>query len=93
MMLVIPESVLIARLVDFDQTGHTGQGTQALMTLSVLEHNLDEAQLRRMAKVERVHDMLAAARALLACPEQPTLTDALLRELRERVHAARYPAT
>ena len=49
MTMVIPESVLIARLVEFDQTGHTGHATQALMMLSVLEKTLDEAQLRRMA--------------------------------------------
>ena len=85
--MVIPESVLIARLVEFDQTGRTGHATQALMMLSVLEGTLDDERLLRMAKVERVVDMLSAARVLLARPEQPTLTDALLRELRERVHA------
>ena len=63
------------------------------MMLSVFEGTLDDESLLRMAKVERVDDMLSAARVLLARPEQPTLTEVLLRELRERVHAARYPAT
>ncbi len=91
MTMVVPESVLVARLVEFDQTGHTGHATQALMMLAVLEDTLDADLLLKLAQSERVDDLLTAARALVAQPEQPTLTDALLRELRERVRSARYP--
>ena len=88
--MVVPESILIARLVEYDQTGHTGHATQAFMMLSVLSEALDDAELTRMAKTEGVYDLLLAARAFLARPQHPMLTDSSLRHLRDSVRAQRY---
>jgi len=54
--MVIPEVVLVGRLVEYDQTGHTGHATQALLMLDILGPTINEQELGRMAKVERVED-------------------------------------
>jgi hypothetical protein len=86
--MVLPEVVLIGRLVEFDQTGHTGHATQALLMLSVLD-DIDEAALARLAAQERVEDFLAFFRELAASPERPIIDDAFLRTKRDEVLQAR----
>ena len=83
--MVLPEVVLVGRLVEFDQTGHTGHGAQALLMLDVLGSAIDDVALGRLAASERVNDVLDAFRALLAAPERPTITDERLVRVREEL--------
>ena len=92
MEMVLPEVVLVGRLVEYDQTGHTGHAAQALLMLDVLGTTLNEPELSRMATVECVQDVLSALRTLLSDPERPQVTDTLLRELRDGIHARRRGA-
>lgn len=84
LQMVLPEVVLIGRLVEFDQTGHTGHATQALLMLTVLD-DIDEAALARLAAQERVEDFLAFFRELAASPQRPTIDDAFLRSKRDEI--------
>jgi hypothetical protein len=84
LQMVLPEVVLIGRLVEFDQTGHTGHATQALLMLSVLD-DIDEGALARLAAQERVEDFLAFFRALAASPTRPIINDAFLRTKRDEI--------
>jgi len=87
--MVLPEVVLVGRLVEFDQTGHTGHGAQALLMLDVLGSAIDDVALGRLAASERVNDVLDAFRALLAAPERPTITDERLVRVRDELLARR----
>ena len=84
------ESLLVGRLVEFDQTGHTGHGAQAFVILSVLRSSLDEALLAELARRERVVDLLAALREIAEGEDaDDRIDDAALVALRERVRAER----
>ena len=86
--IVLLESVLVGRLVEYDQTGHTGHAAQALMILEILDGTLNESELRRMAKVEGVLDVLSALRTFLRDPARSMVTDTLLREIRDGITCA-----
>lgn len=83
--MVLPESVLVGRLVEYDQTGHTGHGAQALLMLDVLDGSIDEVVLKRLASAERVEDVLAAFRELLGATRGRMITDDLLRSVRDKI--------
>lgn len=89
MQMVLPEVVLVGRLVEYDQTGHTGHAAQALLMLDTLAGTLNEPELARMAAVERVQDVLAAFRTLLHSPVPPMITDTLLGEIRAQIQGRR----
>ena len=89
LQMVLPEVVLVGRLVEFDQTGHTGHGAQALLMLDVLGTKIDEQALGRLSAAERVVDVLEAFRDFLNNPERPNITDAILRRMRDDLLAQR----
>ncbi len=78
--------------VEYGQTGHTGHAAQALMILEILDGTLNESELRRMAKVEGVLDVLSALRTFLRDPARSMVTDTLLREIRDGIHLRRRGA-
>jgi hypothetical protein len=83
--IVRPEVVLIGRVVEYDQTGHTGHAAQAVVLLQAVGDTLDHSLLAQLARRERVESVLAALRALA---ESGTLvTDGLLRDLHDRLHS------
>ncbi|HEX2187670.1 MAG TPA: hypothetical protein VHG51_02170 [Longimicrobiaceae bacterium] len=77
--VVEKEVVLVGRLVEFDQTGHTGQGSQAVAMLRTFAGELDHsllAKLLRRERSERVYEVLWG----LAASDQ-AMTDELLRDV------------
>lgn len=81
--VVEKEAVLVGRLVEFDQTGHTGHGSQAVAMLRTFAGELDLAILEMLLRRERagrVYDVLAS----LAASGQPP-TDEALREIWDRL--------
>ena len=88
--VIRPEVVLVGRLVEFDQTAHTGHGLQALLMLGLLAGTLQQELLTKLAEREQVVDTMAALRAMLPERGFPTVTDADLRAVRDRYRAVRY---
>lgn len=81
------EVVLVGRLVEFDQTGHTGHGAQAITMLRAFAGELDRPSLQRLLLRERVvkvyQEMLE-----LAVSDRP-ITASVLRAARDRLRGDR----
>jgi hypothetical protein len=72
------EVVLVGRLVEFDQTGHTGHGSQAVAMLRVFAGQLDESLLAALLRRERA-DRVYQALLDLAGADEP-MRDEILRQ-------------
>lgn len=66
MRVVRPEVVLVGRLVEFDQTGHTGHGAQAALLLQTMGDSWDEALLQDLLTRERCHNVFTALKSIVA---------------------------
>ncbi|HEX7239310.1 MAG TPA: hypothetical protein VF263_03510 [Longimicrobiaceae bacterium] len=82
--VVRPEVVLIGRLVEFDQTGHTGHGAQAALMLRVLGTSWDNALLAGLLRRERC-DNVYSALLRLARSGEPIIEESL-RDTWDRLH-------
>lgn len=78
MRVVRPEVVLVGRLVEFDQTGHTGHGAQAALLLQAIGDSWDDALLRDLLSRERCGNVFGAIKRIVDSG-QP-VSDALLRD-------------
>lgn len=76
--VVRPEVVLVGRLVEFDQTGHTGHGAQAALLLQAMGDNWDDGLLRDLLSRERCGNVFGAIKRIVDSG-QP-VSDALLRD-------------
>lgn len=83
MRVVRPEVVLVGRLVEFDQTGHTGHGAQAALLHQTLKDSWDETLLGDLISRERCGNVFDAIRRVVDSG-QP-VTDALLRDTWDRL--------
>jgi len=70
--------VLVGRLVEFDQTGHTGHGAQAALLLQAVGDSWDGALLRDLLSRERCGNVFGAIKRIVDSG-QP-VSDALLRD-------------
>lgn len=86
--MVLPEVVVIGRLVEFYQPDHTGHATQSLLMLGALD-DIDAAALARLAAQKRVEDVLAFFRALAAAPSHSIINDAFYRTKRDEIQQER----
>jgi hypothetical protein len=83
MRVVRPEVVLVGRLVEFDQTGHTGHGAQAELLLQTMGDSWDEALLRDLLARERCGNVFNALKRIVETGEP--ISDALLRDTWDRL--------
>jgi hypothetical protein len=79
------EVVLVGRVVEFDQTGHTGHAAQAVLLLRAAPEALDRTLLRQLVRQERAERAFAAIEELAS--SGIVVTDAVLRDLHERLRA------
>jgi hypothetical protein len=77
------EVVLVGRLVEFDQTGHTGHGAQAVAMLRVLAGQLDGSLLASLLRRERAEKVFQALKDLAETDEP--MADEILRETWDRL--------
>ncbi len=77
------EVVLVGRVVEFDQTGHTGHAAQAVLLLRAAPDALDRELLQTLARQERVERAFAALEDLAR--SDTLVTDAGLRSLHEHL--------
>lgn len=84
------EVVLVGRVVEFDQTGHTGHAAQAVLLLRAAPDALDRELLQTLVRKERSERAFATLEDL--AKSDTLVTDAILRNLHERLRAgARKP--
>ncbi len=83
MRVVRPEVVFVGRLVEFDQTGHTGHGAQAALLLQTVGDSWDETLLRDLLSRERCGNVFGAIKRIVDSG-QP-ISDALLRDTWDRL--------
>lgn len=81
--VVRPEVVLVGRLVEFDQTGHTGHGAQAALLLQTMGDSWDEVLLRDLLARERCGNVYNALVRIVESGEP--ISDALLRDTWDRL--------
>lgn len=81
--VVKKEVVLVGRLVEFDQTGHTGHGAQAVAMLRIFARELDISLLTMLLRRERVERVYHALKGLAEYDE--LVTDEILRGVRDRL--------
>ncbi|MDQ3556417.1 MAG: hypothetical protein M3409_06530 [Gemmatimonadota bacterium] len=82
--VVNKEVVLVGRLVEFDQTGHTGHGAQAVTMLRAFAGELDRSLLDHLLRRERAGKVYQALWEL-AASDRP-ITAAVLQDTRNRLH-------
>jgi hypothetical protein len=87
--MVCKEAVLVGRLVEYEQTGHTGHAAQAILMLRVLGEALNRERLDQLVAREHVEDAYAAAREIASWPPERHITNRVLQEARDRWQARR----
>lgn len=66
--VVVRETVLVGRMVEYDQTGHTGHAAQAILMVRVFGGSFDVDLLTRFVLQERVQEVYALLRRLAERP-------------------------
>lgn len=82
--VVKPEVVLVGRLVEFDQTGHTGHGAQAVLLLRVMGAGFDRTLLDGLLRRERCERVYTTLRQI--AESDAPVTDSDLRATWEELH-------
>lgn len=88
--VVKKEVVLVGRLVEFDQTGHTGHGAQAVTMMRAFAGEMDRPLLDRLLRRERAGKVHAALRELAASDQR--ITDEVLRDTWDRLRGRAWNA-
>ncbi len=83
--VVAKEAVLVGRVVEYDQTGHTGYAAQAILMLRVFRGRLDRELLATLVRRERVEGAFTILRDLADRPAEQVVTDDELRMARDRL--------
>lgn len=83
--VVAKEAVLVGRMVEYDQTGHTGHAAQAILMLRVFGDQFDRDLLARLVRQERVEGVYGLLREFAARSPEQTITDEELRMARDRL--------
>lgn len=79
------EVVLVGRIVEFEQTGHTGHAAQAILLLRAVGDTLNPELFARLLQRERVESAYVALSALAA--SGINITDTILRDTHDRLHS------
>lgn len=77
----------MGRLVEFDQTGHTGHGAQPALLLQAMGDGWDQALLEDLLSRERCGTVFAALKRIVESGEP--ISDALLRDTWDRLRGRR----
>lgn len=85
------EVVLVGRIVEFDQTGHTGHAAQAILLLRAVGDTLNPELFTRLLQREQVESAYVALSTLAA--SGINITDAILRDTHDRLHSRGRYAT
>ncbi|HXC25920.1 MAG TPA: hypothetical protein VNU46_08390 [Gemmatimonadaceae bacterium] len=79
------EVVLAGRIVEFEQTGHTGHAAQAVLLLRALRDTLDMPLLETILRRERAEQAFVVLDDLATSSD--AVTDSVLRDLHEKLHS------
>lgn len=79
------EVVLVGRVVEFDQTAHTGHAAQVVLLLRAAAAALDRALLHDRLRQERAERAFAALENI--AKSDVLVTDSILRDLHDRLRS------
>lgn len=81
--LIAKELPLVGRLVEYEQTGHTGHAAQAVVLLRALREEVNYSLLERLVREERVEGAYAAVLRFADQAPAVQISDAALRDARD----------